>query len=382
MHKAIALLLVFFGVLVVAHRASSQLSTGTFNLTNPNLSFSCGAGYPANMSCQTATVSSCPNTPTIGLTVGTLGPANLADVQGTIVFFTGGNGTAPASQPDYADRFYIVDVVWDTAWEEGATGGSILYAACRPATVLSWVNSAVNSFGNSAMCAQGSSAGSAAIAYSMAWYGAGSYLTDVEFLSGPVLSEIDQGCNYLNTAAQEICAPGTSFCSAGTLSNDALNAWYDPEIYTSNDRTSINSWSGLSGCGTSSGSTNLTTWKDMSIADAPSVGGYSATFYFPGVDKHAWLCSTKNQDCSSSPSGTCPNNSATEGNLFFEAIAGSGDANLIVSGVTGCDGTNGAENVGGGYNPDSPYQQGSSAIETDMNTYCCLPGGTDSSCPN
>jgi hypothetical protein len=45
------------------------------------------------------------------------------------------------------------------------------------------------------MCALGDSAGSAAIAYSLAYYGAGSYLDNVELLSGPVLSDIEQDVN-------------------------------------------------------------------------------------------------------------------------------------------------------------------------------------------
>ncbi len=44
------------------------------------------------------------------------------------------------------------------------------------------------------MCAQGDSAGSAAVVYSMTYYGAASYLYNVELISGPVLSDIKQGC--------------------------------------------------------------------------------------------------------------------------------------------------------------------------------------------
>ena len=133
------------------------------------------------MTCQAAIIS-CANAPDISLVIG-IAPVPTGS-QGTIVFFSGGNGEIPAKEPDYEGKFQIVDIVWDTPWESGGdtqsgstTGStSILYAACRPATALKYVytNASLNnSNGNGAMCAQGASAGSAAIAYSMVWYGAG-----------------------------------------------------------------------------------------------------------------------------------------------------------------------------------------------------------------
>jgi hypothetical protein len=95
------------------------------------------------------------------------------------------------------------------------SGGSILSAACRPATFLNYINSSpFHSKGS--MCAQGASAGSGAIGYSMAWYGAASYLKNVELIVGPVFSEIDQGCANPNAATPTICAAGTSYCSLAT----------------------------------------------------------------------------------------------------------------------------------------------------------------------
>ena len=48
------------------------------------------------------------------------------------------------------------------------------------------------------MCAQGFSAGSGALGYALAWYGAATsaeyHLDKVALLSGPVFSDIEQGC--------------------------------------------------------------------------------------------------------------------------------------------------------------------------------------------
>jgi len=54
------------------------------------------------------------------------------------------------------------------------------------------------------MCALGDSAGSAAVAYSLAYYNAGSYFDNVELLSGPVLSDIEQGCQVCRISAEPV----------------------------------------------------------------------------------------------------------------------------------------------------------------------------------
>src|SRR5208282_4513681 len=60
-------------------------------------------------------------------------------------------------------------------------------------------------------CAQGFSAGSSAVAYALAWYGAGSYLDNAELLSGPVFSDIQQGCEYPQPPlAGWVCNNGTT----------------------------------------------------------------------------------------------------------------------------------------------------------------------------
>src|SRR2546423_14143085 len=72
-------------------------------------------------------------------------------------------------------------------------------------------------------CAQGSSAGSAAIAYALAWYGAGDstvqnggYLDNVELLAGPPLSDIYEGCEYPRDGAVTVCGTGgVAACARG-----------------------------------------------------------------------------------------------------------------------------------------------------------------------
>jgi hypothetical protein len=148
------------------------------------------------MNCYTATVT-CPNTDNIYVTFGYIGPTVRSTPYGTIVLFSGSDGTSPyfdgshyyAGQ--YVSNYTVVQFEWASpGWEQASPSGtypdSILAAACRPATLLNYFKN--NSFihpSSAAMCAQGSSAGSAAISYSMSRYGA-TYLTNVELQSGPV----------------------------------------------------------------------------------------------------------------------------------------------------------------------------------------------------
>jgi hypothetical protein len=137
------------------------------------------------------------------------------------VAFSGGPGEEPATSQGqevkalqaYLNAGYeIVQVEWDSPWEQSQFSftqgayGNIQYAACRPAGLLHYVytNPVLFQPGNNAgMCAHGFSAGSAAVVYALSWYGAGwgatSYLDNVELLSGPVLSEIDIGCEIPQT---------------------------------------------------------------------------------------------------------------------------------------------------------------------------------------
>jgi hypothetical protein len=249
--------------------------------------------FGANMTCADLSVTSCSNTQKLDAIYGYYVPAN---PKGTIVLFSGGPGTMPAENAgeetsyanDYeAAGYAVVQIEWGMEWEDptNGSGGNILNAACRPATFLNWVNTnpALRPSGT-AMCSQGGSAGSAAIAYSLAWYGAGSYMTNVELLSGPVLSEIDQGCTYPNALNMPICSAGQYGCTAKTI------PWSDYVIYVPNYNNAINGWSGLQACGTSLvNPADYPKWAMMSIVDGSS-GSVTPIFNYPNTTMHGWIC--------------------------------------------------------------------------------------------
>jgi hypothetical protein len=122
-----------------------------------------------------------------GITIGYAAPSV---VNGTIVLFSDGAGTAPEAFPgsegQYANYYYnhgyqIVQTSWDNDWEDTGTGNvkNIAYAAGRVAAFLSWVRYGSSTdgaalYGSGGMCVHGTSAGASAGAFVLAWYGGAS----------------------------------------------------------------------------------------------------------------------------------------------------------------------------------------------------------------
>jgi hypothetical protein len=323
----------------------------------------------------------------------------------------GDNNSTTAS--DYASVGYaVVQTSWSVDWENTNLGlgmnapppaYSILNAACRPATFLNYIaNNSQYRASNTAMCAQGASAGSGAVAYSMVWYGLGSQLNNVELLSGPVFGNIQIGCQVGNSPATcaAICQSGCSAacggqtciggsstrCSAGTLSEIASTSgpWTDAPQYLSSYASAVQGWTGnmgpgtcnnVGGSGTATSGTENTQWLQQSI-----VNGGAGAFSWPSnlVGIGGWACysyqNTTPPTCNAA--GTeCPNNSGPEGEQFYTAVNNSGGtlpAQYVLTGIQDC---RGAEGVGDQYSvdPDFPTENGQQAIEGHMEAYCKVP---------
>ena len=204
--------------------------------------------HPTNTECYALVVSGCPltaqgesgNLPSITAFVGVTTPSVGITPKGTIVLFSADGGTSffnfpngglnGLGTPSYVDDYYIanyitVQVAWASTWWDNTDNPpikSILDEACRPATLLNYIN---GHYANSQfpMCAQGHSGGAAAIGYSMAWYGAdkgsGGSLQTALLTSGPALSDIQSGCKYPNgPAPSTVCGSGKCVGGASTQS--------------------------------------------------------------------------------------------------------------------------------------------------------------------
>jgi hypothetical protein len=263
-------------------------------------------GYAAGMSCFQATVS-CPNTADIGVTYGVMAPASTA--RGTVFFHGGGDGTEPQDITDFADvysaaGYSLVQMAWASKWEDtGLTAKNVGEAACRPATLMKYIFDNVATPG-AAKCAQGFSAGSAAVAYALAWYGAGNYLDNAELISGPVFSDIQQGCEYPQPPLLTICGAGQFGCTGA--------AFQDSPSYTPGTAAGVGGITGDASCGGGPNNNMATTaqsnanWKAMSIVNGTSLPSFS----YPQTSVAGWVCNNGTSGVG--------NNSAAQGNIFYQ----------------------------------------------------------------
>lgn len=205
--------------------------------------------------CHTVVVSGCPNSYDVNNPVPPLtafvavnhqaagttpgGTIVLLDGDGGKNFFRAGNGTSQYVVDYYNDslhHFTTVQVAWADDWDDntnpGANPKSVKDEACRPATLLKYINDHYANPVGGAMCAQGHSGGASAIAYAMEFYGAdravsGGYLDTVVMTSGPTLADIYNGCHYAGSGSQ---APASSVCHGGVCFGAAQewSAWSTP----------------------------------------------------------------------------------------------------------------------------------------------------------
>ncbi|MGA8763753.1 MAG: hypothetical protein WB562_12880 [Candidatus Sulfotelmatobacter sp.] len=306
----------------------------------------CPMGYFPGASCFEATVS-CPNTLDIRVTYGFINPEGVP--RGMVVFFNGSGGTTPyggsnrgrAYTETYAQAgFQIVQSAWETDWEDSgiSSARSVKTAACRPATLLNYFHQILYE-GDGGMCAQGASAGSAALAYILSWYGGSNYLDKVELLSGPVLSDIEQGCAMPKAGAVSVCSPGQFGCEGAP--------WVDKPQYVQGAQLAVSSWTGHT-CQPANQTLPATnaSWKAMSIVDGSNAPDYS----YPQTALAGWLCSNG------------LNNSAAEGQIFYQKFSSRAQtAEYSLNRVDGCGGSEGLD-VG----TTTRGQNGFTAISSDM----------------
>jgi len=332
--------------------------------------------------CQAATVSGCSqviNGQTITpdqwtVTIGYLNPvgviSGLAAAKGLIVLHGGDGGTTPESfaltDAYFRAGFEVVQVAWDNAWEfayANMTGktGNIMVAACRPATVFSWINSTLfpgilNANSRAGMCALGDSAGAAAVAYALAYYGADLYLDNAELLSGPVLGDIRAGCGvgtgFGTNDPVTVCSSGSA-CQLG-----GGGTWTLTPNFVAGTQTTLDNWTNESAhCAgnTTTGDPSNTDWLRESIVDQPSVSnGPTPKFAYSNTSMSAWLCrhvidhnGTNCGAIGNNDSNDCPNNSSPQGWLYYQNIT-TGTASFNIYAVDKCQN---AEAVGSGNVP-------------------------------
>ncbi len=344
-----------FGMLlslsVCAFRADGQMPTvgltgiATLQSCPSNLGFyTSDPNHPST--CSQATIT-CPHTAPIGLTWSL---TNAGGTQGTIVFFSSAGGTDAASEPGEEQWFIpgyisagyqIIQTAWASPWEITNNGTTsydynIRNAACRPASVLDYVYKNIYTTGG--MCAQGSSAGGAAIIYSLTWFDADKSLDKATLMAGPPLSDVEQGCEIPNNTAAQMCPTGQLGCNGWSQGPGGEPVLSSLEYTQQADL--VETWSGgtkITGPACANSGNTTTTWNSMwlhmSIVD---LSGYAGTpnFNYPQTAMTSWLCT-------SDVEGT-QNNSSSQGMLFYQQITQPSQVNNYqVNAVSLCGGTEG-----------------------------------------
>ncbi len=336
-----------------------------------------------NLNCFKTTVRGCQNANDWSLTFGYLDPSGITvtHANGTVVIFTGDGGLQRALNGTFAfaDNYFkagyeIVELAWNDDWEytsdpiPAGSHGNIQNAACRPATFLKkYVYDVLFAppggggiLGNNSragFCAHAISAGSAAVAYSLAYYGAGSWLDNVELLSGPVFGDVKQGCEKPVANPVTVCGlnGGNQYgCKLGT----GGSTWTLSPTY-GGPASQVGLWTGDTTCASSelvTTSASNAAWLAQSVVDQST--GATPTFTYNGTAMAAWLCRSVD------PIYGQPNNSSPQGQIFYANFTASQQPYAVYA-VDNCQG---AENVGMGTVPGYVISnlQGGKAITDDM----------------
>ena len=233
---------------------------------------------------------------------------------------------------------------------------------CRPASLLrylydvSWGHNGTSGAGG--MCAQGHSGGATAIAYALAWYGAGSdspatgYLDNVVLTSGPAQADVELGCRYdpgirpspVSVCLQNQCkdnAPSWSDCAQydngiGPNFLDCMNRRVDNE----NAAFSVAQYtmgSGHSGyppnCNNANNDPATNTspfnsqWKSMSVVST------DAHYDYPRTSVSGFVCATGHTQAD------LPNNSAAQAWQYLQNVQVGPGINFGIYRVEGCRGS-------------------------------------------
>jgi hypothetical protein len=245
------------------------LPLGTVTVLGPA---SCPGGATKGSTCTSVNVA-CPGIPDLTAILSEAIPTGTA--KGTIILHAGSGGTTFLNSgfgtPYLNDGFRVVQLAWTTDWED--TGGvGLKSASCRGATVFKYVFDHVHGGDRTTgFCAQGTSGGGAAIAYSLSQYGLANFFDYVIIAAGPGVARMDYGCDQALYTG-----PPLDLCSEITSA---------PYVYFSGGK--VNSWENTTTCDAKSPlPSDIKKWAVDSIVTP------GANFTYPKTAMSWYFCAT------------------------------------------------------------------------------------------
>jgi hypothetical protein len=286
--------------------AAQTLPLGT--VSNPTV-ITCATGYYAKSTCTTVTVS-CPNVADIQATYGY--HAQKGRMLGAVAFVNGSQDTTPGGL-SYLKGYLLYgfadyQVAFATGWEATSETPNLMYAACRVATLLNYLQQLNPTY---PFAVQAGSGGAGAVAYAMALYGLAPQV--VELTSGPVFSDIELGC-VIPKALPLMIVP-----TNGTPWTDILN------YNQTNTKNNMQAWTDDPTCAGRSNTSDASNaaWKAMSIVSP------GAQNFFPATVISGWVCNN------------AINNSAAQAYTWFSQIT----SPWTLTSMTNCSGTEDVDNA-------------------------------------
>ncbi|HWY20825.1 MAG TPA: hypothetical protein VNX26_06355 [Candidatus Acidoferrum sp.] len=250
---------------------SNVLALGTVTVLG---SATCPGGATKGATCTSINVA-CPSIPDLTATLSQALPTGTA--KGTIILHSGSGGTtffnSGFANAYLNDGFRVVQLAWTTDWEV-ANGVGLKSASCRGATVFKYVFDNVQGKDRSTgFCAQGTSGGGAAIAYSLTQYGLGNFFDYVVIAAGPGVARVDYGCD-----ASLYTGPPLDLCPLITSA---------PYVYSLGSANKVNTWENTTSCLAKSPlQSDIKKWAADSIVAA------GANFTYPKTAMSWYFCAT------------------------------------------------------------------------------------------
>jgi hypothetical protein len=247
------------------------LPLGTVTLLG---SATCPGGAAKGATCTSVNVA-CSGIPDLTATLSEALPSGTA--KGTVILLSGSGGTtffnSGFANAYLDDGFRVVQLAWTTDWEL-ANGVGLKSASCRGATVFKYVfDNVQNKDRTTGFCAQGTSGGGAAIAYSLAQYGLSNFFDYVVIAAGPGVARMDYGCD-----SSLYTGPPLDLCP---LINGA------PYVYSKGSGTLVNSWENTTSCLAQSPlKSDINKWAADSIVTP------GANFTYPKTAMSWYFCAT------------------------------------------------------------------------------------------
>ncbi|GEM_PF-2509982 len=282
-------------------------------------SVTCPSGAAPGAVCTHAVVTGCKDAngnalPDEGVTIAVTQPQLGPDQRpkGTIVLHSGGAGSsfyngAGGSIVNFASYFAsqgytTVDLAWDLGptkqgWNVDSAG--VIHNACRPATVFDAIYKDPQAHvKGTAYCGMGSSGGSAALGFALAYYGTTvpghehdtqSFLFNfVNLTNGPATARLDVACapaQAYNNAPITNCGI-TSYPSKSAIPPNTTAPVYSFPA----GGNPVNAWEGTTTCGTANPpQADIDKWaRDGNVSSGPLA--YQAVYNYPHTNVSFYFC--------------------------------------------------------------------------------------------